>query len=147
MAAALFLGAGWGIARIMAAQAQGLTIASPHDRTALAALAGTGVLLGILVAVPRVSPLSAGLPGLVLVAWSVYYVVSTHRALQLILLHRQAAATGFTAMLVTGLLGLLGIAMVIPLFVPSRWRRAPGGEEDDGDDGYADMPTAIGLTG
>jgi hypothetical protein len=143
MAAALFFGAGWGIARIMAARAQGLTIASAHDRTALAALAGTGLLLGIGVAAPRISPLAAGLPGLAMVGWSVYYVVSASRALRLVPLKHQAAAGGLTTMLTTGLLAALGLAMIVPLFVPSRWRGSPAGDDDDDD--YADMPTAIGL--
>jgi hypothetical protein len=143
IAAALFFGAGWGTARIMAARAQGLTIASAHDRTALAALAGTGLLLGILMAVPRISPLAAGLPGLALTGWSVYYVVSSARALRLVPLKHQVAAAGITSMLTTGLLAALGLAMIIPLFVPSRWWRGPG--RDDEDDDYADAPTAIGL--
>jgi hypothetical protein len=143
MAAALFFGAGWAIARIMAARAQGLTIASAHDRTALAALAGTGLLLGIGVAAPRISPLAAGLPGLAMVGWSVYFVVSASRALRLVPLKHQVAAGGITTMLTTGLLAALGLAMIVPLFVPSRWWRGPGA--DDEDDDYADMPTAIGL--
>jgi hypothetical protein len=143
MAAALFFGAGWGTARIMAARAQGLTIASAHDRTALAALAGTGLLLGILVAAPRISPLAAGLPGLALAGWSVYYVISASRALRLVPLKHQVASAGVTSMLTTGLLAALGLAMIVPLFVPSRWRRGPGGGDEDDD--YADMPTAIGL--
>jgi hypothetical protein len=32
--------------------------------------------------------------------------------------------------------------MVIPLFVPSRWRRGYSAEDDED---YVDMPTAIGL--
>ena len=41
---------------------------------AVAAVAATGILAGILVAAPRVSPLAAGLPGLLLIGWSALYL-------------------------------------------------------------------------
>jgi len=75
--------------------------------------------------------------------WSVYFVISSSRALRLVPLKHQVAAGGVTTLLTSGLLAALGLAMVVPLFVPSRWWRGPAG--DDGDDDYADTPTAIGL--
>jgi hypothetical protein len=42
-------------------------------------------------------------------------------------------------MLVTGVLALAGAVMIVPLFLPSRWRRR--GSEDD----YVDIPSGIGL--
>jgi hypothetical protein len=42
-------------------------------------------------------------------------------------------------MLVTGVLALAGAVMIVPLFLPSRWRRT--GSEDD----YIDIPSGIGL--
>jgi hypothetical protein len=56
----------------------------------LAALAATGLAAGILVAVPRISPLAAGLPGLPLIAWTVLYLVSVRRAVELIPLRSNA---------------------------------------------------------
>lgn len=100
---------------------------------------GTGLLLGSLLAAPGISPLGTGLPGILLLAWSALFVVSTGRATRLIPLQGHAFAAGFGSMLVTGVLGLAGAAMVIPLFVPSRWRRRTG--EDD----YVDIPSGIGL--
>ena len=91
---------------------------------------------------PGISPLGAGLPGLGLLAWSALLVLSARRALQLIPLHGHSFATGFGSMLATGTLALAGIMMVIPLFVPSRWRRYYSDEDDED---YVDMPTAIGL--
>jgi hypothetical protein len=140
MGAALFFGSGWGIARIMALHAQGENIATAHGLTALAAILGTGLLLGILMAAPGISPLGAGLPGIGLLAWSALLVLSARRAGQLIPLRGHSFATGFGLMLSTGILALAGIMMVIPLFVPSRWRRVHRDEEE-----YDDMPTAIGL--
>jgi hypothetical protein len=100
---------------------------------------GTGLLLGSLLAAPGISPLGTGLPGILLLAWSALFVVSAGRATRLIPLQGHAFAAGFGSMLVTGVLGLAGAAMVIPLFVPSRWRRRTG--EDD----YVDIPSGIGL--
>ena len=75
ISAALFFGGGWGIARFSALEAgQGLRTAhaltDPHNLLPLAALLGTGLLLGILLAVRRVSALATGLPGLALLGWS-----------------------------------------------------------------------------
>src|SRR6516165_8238158 len=76
----------------------------------------------LLIAVPRISPLAAGLPGLALLAWSVWYLVSVRHAVQYIPLKTRAYGAGFEAMLFDGVLALAGAAMIIPLFIPSRWR-------------------------
>jgi hypothetical protein len=123
MAAAVFFGAGWGVAKILAAHRDGVSLVSTSGGLALAALVGTGLLLGILVAAPAISPLGAGLSGLILLGWSALEVASTHWALRLIPLHGLAASGGFRTMLTGGMLALLGAVMIVPLFVPSRWRR------------------------
>ena len=43
-------------------------------------------------------------------------------------------------MLTSGVLALVGAAMIVPLFVPSRWRRRYVGE-----DYYNDEPNGVGL--
>ena len=53
-------------------------------------------------------------------------------------------AAGFALMLTSGALALLGVMMVIPLFVPSRWRRAES-EVDDFNDDDIDVPSQLGL--
>jgi hypothetical protein len=88
----------------------------------LAAVAGTGLLAGILIAAPRISPLAAGLPGLLLLGLTVLYLVSVRHAVQLIPLKSHPYGAGFEAMLVHGILGAAGLAMIVPMFVPSRWR-------------------------
>jgi hypothetical protein len=70
-----------------------------------------------------VSPLAAGLPGLVLVAWTALYVSDVREAVRLIPLKSRDFGAGFEALLFAGLLGAAGLAMIVPLFVPSRWRR------------------------
>jgi hypothetical protein len=86
------------------------------------ALLGVGLLAGLLIAVPRISPLAAGLPGLALLAWTGLYLFSVRHAVQYIPLKTRPYGTGFEAMLFDGVLALAGLVMIIPLFVPSRWR-------------------------
>jgi hypothetical protein len=64
--------------------------------------------------------------------------VRARRALRLAPMHGTAYAAGFTTMLVSGILVLIGAVMLVPLFVPSRWR----GQVYDDD---ISMPEAIGL--
>ena len=66
-------------------------------------------------------------------------MVSTRRATRLIPLQGHSFAEGFGSMLTGGVLALIGAVMIVPLFVPSRWRRRYA--EDD----YADEPSEIGL--
>ena len=141
MGAVLFLAAGWGVATLTSLTVQGLTLNSTHGLTAIGAVAGSGVLLGILLAVPAVSPLATGLPGLVLLGWTALLVVSEKRAIQIVPLHAHSFAVGFGELLTSGVLALAGAAMIVPLFVPSRWRRRYSGD----DDYYSDEPTGVGL--
>ncbi len=135
MTAALFGAATWGYVRFLA-QSSGLTasdsLLSDHRALfALGALAGTGLLAGILIAAPRISPLAAGLPGLLLLGLSALYLVSVRRADELIPLRSHVFGAGFETLLARGLLGAAGLAMIVPLFVPSRWRRRRSAELAD----------------
>jgi len=96
-----------------------------HDTTVLypvAALAGTALLAGIFAAAPRISPLAAGLPGLALAGWSAWYGLSMRQAVRYIPLRTDSFGAGFTALLENGLLAAAGLALIVPLFIPSRWR-------------------------
>ena len=130
MAAAEFFAASWSYLKLLIGPARtGVLPAGGgsliHDH---AVLEGFGVLLavallaGILIAVPWVSPLASGLPGLALLAWTGLYLFSVRRAVQYIPLKSQSYGTGFEALLFDGVLALAGLVMIIPLFVPSRWR-------------------------
>ena len=133
LGAALFFGAGWGFTHLTGLSAQGSGLTSPTGLIAWSALAATGLLLGIVIAVRAISPLAPGLPGLVLLAWSALLAVREHQALRWIPLQDHAFGFGYRALLVSGVLALLGAAMIVPLFIPARWRSAPslGVEEDD----------------
>jgi hypothetical protein len=147
-AAVLYGGGGWGAHRIAVLHAHGASLATRPGAEALAVLAATGVLIGIMLVAPRVSPLAPVLPGLTLLAWSAYLVVNARGAYRLVPLPADGAGMGFRALLGGGILALIGAVMVIPLFVPSRWRRRRRGGYDYGD-GYGDdgfeQPSATGL--
>ena len=133
-AVVIFFAGGWGYLRLLRPPDTSGALASLpagggsllHDRhalTALAALAAVGLIIGLIIAIPWVSPLAAGLPGLALLALTGLYLASVQHAVRLIPLKTHAYGLGFEAMLFDGVLALVGLAMVIPLFVPSRWRR------------------------
>jgi len=134
MFATLFFDGGWGYFRLLRLPGPGgeLTglpagggqlFSDPRTVTALIAVAGTGLLAGILVAVPLISPLAAGLPGLVLLGWTGLYLGSVRQAVDLIPLRSDAFGAGFEAMLYNGTLAAAGFAMIVPMLLPSRWRR------------------------
>ena len=130
MTAGLFFAATWGYVRLAAQSSRlpgGASLLSDHHALlALGAMAAVGLLAGILIAAPRVSPLAAGLPGLLLLGLTALYLVSVHRADQLIPLKSHVFGAGFEYLLARGIFGAAGLAMIVPLFVPSRWRGRDG---------------------
>ena len=153
MAGVLYFAAAWGYLRLTTLTsplsrmpAGGGSLLSDHRMLAgLIAVGGTGLLAGILIAAPRISPLAAGLPGLLLLGLTALYLVNVRHAVHLIPLKSHPYGAGFEAMLVHGILAAAGLAMIIPLFVPSRWRARPGPEpEVIGDPEY--IPGFGGIT-
>jgi len=148
MAGVLFFPGAWGYLRLPRLPAQpgqlaplptggGSLLSDGHVLLALAAVAGAGLLAGILIAVPRISPLAAGLPGLLLLGWTGLFLVSVRQAVDLIPLRSDPFGAGFDAMLINGILGAAGLAMILPMFVPSRWRtRQAGDSAEAGADDY-----------
>jgi len=133
-AVVIFFAGGWGYLKLLRPPSSSGALATLpggggsllHDHNlliAMAALLAVGLVAGLLIAVPWVSPLAAGLPGLALLALTGLYLTSVRHAVQLIPLKTHIYGQGFEAMLFNGILALTGLAMVIPLFVPSRWRR------------------------
>lgn len=143
-AAALLLGGGWGVAKMTALSQHGQALTSLSGLVALSAVAGVGLLVGILMAVPVISPLASGLPGLAFVGWSAWFALSAHRAVAWIPLGGSTIGQGLHEMLGDGLLALAGIAMIVPFFVPSRWRGGADDDEDE-DDESPSLPAAKGL--
>jgi len=121
-AAVFFLG-GWGLNNIVPLSTRLTNSPSTRSVEALAALIVLGVLLGVLLTVRAVSPLATGLPGIAALVWTGILAADPHRGLTLIHLTGSSYGPGVTELLTRGVLGLIGAAMVIPLFMPSRWRR------------------------
>jgi hypothetical protein len=98
---------------------------------ALVAMVATGVIAGLLLMIRRLSPLAAGLPGLLLLAWTGVYLVSVRRAVELIPLRSDAFGAGWQALLCNGILSAAGAVLIFPLFVPARWRAARHGDDTE----------------
>src|SRR5690242_21585255 len=92
MAAALFFAASWGYLKLLIGPAGVGRLPAGggpllHNQAVLegfGAMLGVGLLAGVLIAVPRISPLAAGLPGLVLLARTGLYLFSVRHAVQYI---------------------------------------------------------------
>jgi hypothetical protein len=146
---AMFFVGAWGYRRLLPLSASaaltaqvGSLLSHQGVLAAVAAVAATGLAAGILAVWPRISPLAAGLPGLLLIAWTVLYVVSVRRAVELIPLRSLSFGVGWEGMLFGGVLGGAGLAMIVPMFVPSRWRRpvtAPDPEIAEANEFVADL--------
>ncbi len=131
LAAAVFFAASWGYLKLLIAPSALGSLPGGggsllHNHAVLegfGALLGVGLVAGLLIAAPRISPLAAGLPGLALLAWSGLYLFSVRHAVQYVPL--------IEALLFDGVLALAGLAMIIPLFVPSRWRSKKAAAEPE----------------
>jgi hypothetical protein len=154
LAATVFFAGSWGYLKLLIGPAKLSALPAGggsllHDRAVLegfGALLVVGLVAGILMAGPRISPLASGLPGLVLLAWTGLYLASVRRAVQYIPLKNRAYGTGFEAMLFDGVLALAGLAMIIPLFVPSRWRRTARPVAYAGSAAYPDQQSSQPMT-
>lgn len=133
MTGALFFPGAWGYLRLLRLPGPGdqlsdlpagggSLLSDHHLLLAFAAVAGTAGLAGILIGVPRISALAAGLPGLLVLGWTGLYLANVRQGVDLIPLRSDPFGAGFEAMLGNGILGAAGLALVVPMFVPSRWR-------------------------
>jgi hypothetical protein len=138
----MFFAAGWGAEHVPALVGHSVRAPSRTGLIGLGVMLGTGLLLGILLVVPAVSPLATGLPGLVLLSWTALLAVSSHRALAWIPLQGHAFGAGFRILLLNGTLALAGMAMIVPMFLPSRWRSGRYYDEDSED---LEVPEVTGL--
>src|SRR5436305_12858937 len=105
MAAAMFFAASWGYLKLLIGPAGPGSGALPgaggsllHNHAVLegfGALLGVGLLAGVLIAVPRISPLAAGLPGLAMPGWTGLYPLSVRHAVDYIPLKSKPYGAGF----------------------------------------------------
>ncbi|MEV5410345.1 hypothetical protein AB0K60_16090 [Thermopolyspora sp. NPDC052614] len=137
--AALLFGTGWATQGAVQGAAN---LIAPVNQTqvlvALGAIAATGLVLG-LVLVARLSPLTVFVPSIVLLAWTVVYVLDVTRAMNLAPVAGNLqqdlvrAGRGMQTLLASGIYLMLGIALFIPVLMPSRWA-GPEHDDDDFDD-------------
>ncbi len=149
LAAAILFGAGWGVAKMTVLAAQGTSVTSVTGLSALGVLLLTGLFLGILLVAP-VSPVSTALPGLALLGWTGLLGVSTQLATRVMPLRTGPVAAGLHLLLFNGVLALLGMVLICPAFVPSRWRPASAADlgldrGSGGDDEAPGLPTPTRL--
>ena len=144
LTAAIFLGGGWAVARMLRLAAGNTSLTSISGLSALGILLLAGLLLGILLVAP-VSPLSTALPGLVMLAWTALLGLNAALASRLIPLRHEEIGAGIHSMLVSGVLVVLGAAMIVPAFIPSRWRSASRRDDDGYGDGTPRVPAQTRL--
>jgi hypothetical protein len=135
MAAAVFF-SGWAFITLCGPRPGGW---SPATLAAVSAMAGTGLLLGVLVSARRISPLAAGLPGIFLLGWSAVQMFGSVKWYKWSTAVHGAVGAGFSQILLYGMATLLGALMMCPMLIPSRWRRAGS------DGGQARAATGVAL--
>jgi hypothetical protein len=158
LSAAIYFGGGWAYNRLFTRNlgsewslptGGGNFVSNSVVTSGLAAMAGVALLIGLALLIRWVSPLATGLPGLVLLAWTALYVASPERAVHYIPLKAHNVGLGFAGLGTTGILGAAGVVLVMPLFIPSRWRRAAGedagGEDDPIEATTVTSPSGTGL--
>src|SRR6201990_387133 len=141
MTAVMFFAGAWGYLQLLrlpvppgqatALPAGGGSLLS--NSTALLALAAplaTAVLARVVAPGPWCSPLASGLPGVLLLAWTALYLVSVRRAVEFIPLRTHSFGAGWESLLFNGILGAVGAVMILPMFIPSRWRGPAKAESD-----------------
>ena len=148
--AMLFFGTAWGVGRLVVLRGSVTALGTENALTsnrglmAVGVVLATGLVIGILLVVPAVSPFATGLPGLILLGWSALVVIHSKYAVRYLPWPGSHFGTGLAYLLFNGVLGLLGAVMIIPLIVPSRWRRRKY-EYVDEDDNDRNVHTALGL--
>ncbi|WP_433501417.1 hypothetical protein ACQP1K_14465 [Sphaerimonospora sp. CA-214678] len=140
VAAALLLGGGWASQEVIRGAMQNVDpIKEPRMLIAIGVMAAVGLLLG-LVLVCRVSPLATFVPSMALLAWTVVYVLDVSRAASLAptdaSVHHELAQAGHgtLTLLSSGVYAMVGIALFLPVLMPSRWVSRAGSEEDEEDE-------------
>ena len=118
-------GTGWGYARTLHVVG-GAPPTGASQILGYAALGGVGLLVGLIL-IPRLSPLATFLPAAALLVWTGALFWNTQQAVGWA--PTGAAGSGMTSLLMSGLYGLLGVALLLPLLFPRRWRRR---DDDDG---------------
>ncbi|MFG1695358.1 hypothetical protein [Nonomuraea sp. NPDC049309] len=134
--AAVLGGGGWAVRHALDVAAA-TTLDEKTLWISLGSMAAVGLVVGLVVA-GHISPLATFVPSMVLLAWTVVYALDVNRALSFIPSGQSMnqivleAGEGARTLLTSGVYALLGVALFIPVLMPSRWSR----QQDDYDDEY-----------
>ncbi|MFF5206130.1 hypothetical protein [Streptosporangium sp. NPDC000396] len=137
LTAVLLIGGGWAVQEGGAALSSPAAESGPKTWAALGAMAVIGLLVGLVLA-GRASPVTTFVPSMVLLSWTVVYALDVRRAMDLIpddpSFHQALVQSGrgMGLLLTTGVYALLGVALFLPVLMPSRW----AGRARDDDDEY-----------
>lgn len=135
---------GWALPRLTYIAGFGGDFISRTGLITVGPLVVLAVLLGVCVAVRRVSALASLLPALALTGGTGVYVVAPELALGL--LPGTEWGQGVSQLLMLGAYLPLGLLLLVPMFMPSRWRGTTEEEDDftdltdDGEDELPELP-------
>lgn len=135
--AAVLLGGGWASQEAVRGAVQSVDpVKDSRMLIAIGVMVAVGLLLG-LVLVSGVSPIATFVPSMVLLAWTVVYVLDVSRAADLapsgaaVQQELAQAGRGMLTLVSNGIYAMLGVALFLPVLMPSRWARPPRDDEDD----------------
>lgn len=115
----ILAGTGWALPRLReVSEGAGTFLTSPAP-VAVAVLAGIAFLVALAIGMPRLTPLLPSIAGIVLAGVTVAHEVKP-RLLQNV--PDLPGAEGARFLLELGLYLPLSLALIVPLFVPDRWR-------------------------
>lgn len=123
---------GWALPRLDYIAGFGGDFVSATGLITVVPLMVLALLVGVCVAVRRVSALATTLPGMALVGWTGVYVALPTLAVGV--LPGTEWGQGVAQLLALGVYLPFGLMLLLPMFMPSRWRRAVEDEE-----GFADL--------
>ncbi|MDA0563438.1 hypothetical protein LG943_03705 [Streptomonospora sp. S1-112] len=138
LAPVVALGTGWVLPRFIDLDADGRTFATAGGLVAVGTLAVVALLVGLALALPRLTPLLPGVAGLTLAG------LTTAHHLRPDLVERVPALPGLEGAVTLLELGAylpLGLALFLPMLIPSRWagrERRPEVTEEEYFDGLYD---------
>lgn len=137
VAAALLFGGGWASRESIRGMVQNIDpLRDTRMLIALGIMLVIGLLVGLVLA-GRISPVATFIPSMVLLAWTVVYIIDVSRAAALAPIGASVqkeiseAGEGMLTLLGSGVYGLLGVALFVPVLMPSRWASRPQEEEDE----------------
>ncbi|RCV47494.1 hypothetical protein [Marinitenerispora sediminis] len=138
------LGVGWAFRLVSAVAQGGGTLLAGSGLVGIAALCALALLLAVLLAAPRLTPLVPAVAGMALVGLTAAHLLRPELAERVPAL---PGVEGALSLLSLGLFLPVALALVVPMFLPSRWQsyrprgaHAAGEEGDYLDAFYDDEP-------